>query len=1163
MLMKIKKALTSRALFVAGGLAAVSLVVALTWLDLARPLNLRQPFPSEDGSYFAYFDLVESGSGGREGAYDLIISTPEGGMVARYRMDPGEISWSNAGHLAVVREKQSQATLVSNAARTFVVLTSLAFSPGTEPRWSRSGTKLAYVRSGPAGPEIAVYDLLQTQASTVPPPQEFRLDHPVLLFWSPGGQELYFLNSEGSGVVLYKLEVISGKVQPIARSALAWGGPVLGLPVMSPDGTKIYLPRPLDSFVDAATGATLWSLPAEGKVLWSAWSANGGQLFYARTDAPGRIYAYDFSGHAERVILSGVPANGFFSADGSSYFFKTHPRLRPETYRSQISEWLAATWEWQHVDRVTQITQPLGREELWPWEMTRKGLILMSRDDFARVRYGLYDPNARILSEFHFPTDQEDVLRQLGSHLIMLLTIALYGLLGFFVFFRRAESAPARALYILSLVLMVLFTSLDVARSSFSLYASFGLGAKSLKLAALGWLPLLPRAHLMDIQFFLFMAVLALVPPALLHFAVVFPEGNRFLAPRKALWVPLYGAAFLPAIDMAMVLTSHRVPAAIRPLIAGLTFIAAGVAMVTALLALFYNYRHPPDRRAKDQIRWVALAFMLPLFGSLILFAVNWLLRSFLGTSLRHFLDVLSTTTLSLLCLFTPLAIGYALVAHKLFDIHLLIRRTVRYALLISVVVVVYLLLVGGLSWAIAGSLSKPSDFVIVASTLLTAIVLAPVRRRLEKFIGQTFDRKQYDFRETLKNFASGLPSILDRPTLASVTCETVRGAMKARASYLFAFDRQTKKFRPERTPSDLPEAIAEVEFDPAEPLCRYLVERGRPFEVEVSPYDPRLIPIFQSAADRLGKMQAAVVFGLERRRELVGLMVLGGKLSDEFYNTDDLELLTTVAHQAAIAIENAALFEEVAQDRELRKELEIAGEVQAQLFPSVLPQTVGCQIAGRCVPARSVSGDYYDFLELPGQKIGLAIGDVSGKGVSASLLMANLQGLLRTQAPTAASLADLVRRINRQLYASSRGAKFCTFFYGVYDEAERLLEFVNAGHNPPLLLGPGGVRFLESTGVPLGLFQEVSHEERHATLENGATVILYSDGVTEARNKQGELFGLDRLIASASGAENLDAAGMIERVLNDVREFTGSAPNEDDRTLVVLKVPSAEGSHQ
>jgi sigma-B regulation protein RsbU (phosphoserine phosphatase) len=475
-------------------------------------------------------------------------------------------------------------------------------------------------------------------------------------------------------------------------------------------------------------------------------------------------------------------------------------------------------------------------------------------------------------------------------------------------------------------------------------------------------------------------------------------------------------------------------------------------------------------------------------------------------------------------------------------------------------VLVVFLLLWGGLSWVTSGSLMNLSPPVVAVAVVLTVLLAMPFRGRLRSFIDRTFDRLRYDFQERLLDFARGLPHILDRQTLVARLDETLPVALGARRFHLYVLDRNAKKLRLQPGKSPLSSDAWGVEFDPAEPLCQYLVREDRPFEVDVSPYRSELVSIFRSAEDRLGKLQAGVILGLKRRHELLGLMVVGNKTSGEFYNAEDLELLRTIARETAAAVENIDLFEEVARDRELRKELEDASEVQAQLFPTVVPRLATGQLAGRCVLARSACGDYYDFLELPGQKVGLAICDVCGRGMSASLLMASVQGLLRTQAPTAESLGELARRINRHLYASTGGAKFCTLFYGVYDDAKRRIEYLNAGHSPPLVMTAQGSRFLEPTGLPLGLFPDVSHNPRSEVLEPGSLVVLYSDGITEAHNGRGESYGTQRLVSAVSRVREADADRMVARILGDVHDFTAGVPIEDDLTLVVLRVNPTSG---
>ena len=228
---------------------------------------------------------------------------------------------------------------------------------------------------------------------------------------------------------------------------------------------------------------------------------------------------------------------------------------------------------------------------------------------------------------------------------------------------------------------------------------------------------------------------------------------------------------------------------------------------------------------------------------------------------------------------------------------------------------------------------------------------------------------------------------------------------------------------------------------------------------------------------------------------------------------------------------------------------------MQAQLFPSIVPRLPGAQVVGYCFPARAAAGDYYDFLELPGSRLGLAVSDVSGKGISASLLMASVRALLRSQAATAASPTDLVQEINRQLHVSSHGAKYCTMFYGVYDAARRELEYVNAGHVPPLVVTGDDVQFLQPTGLPLGLFPEIRHVSSRVTLAPEALLVICSDGLTEARNVRGDHYGVDRLISAIIPVGDSEVDRIAAKILADVRNFEAGAPLEDDQTLVLLRV--------
>lgn len=332
-----------------------------------------------------------------------------------------------------------------------------------------------------------------------------------------------------------------------------------------------------------------------------------------------------------------------------------------------------------------------------------------------------------------------------------------------------------------------------------------------------------------------------------------------------------------------------------------------------------------------------------------------------------------------------------------------------------------------------------------------------------------------------------------------------------------------------------------------------------------------------------LEKLKARLLVPLIAGQQVLGFLCLGEKLSEEPYSREDKELLLTLAEQVAIALDYSRLIKQVAEQEKLKRELEIAQEVQAQLFPQVLPVFPGLDYAGLCRAARGVGGDYYDFLLLEPGKLGLALGDISGKGIAAALLMAGLQAALRSYAPIRGSQLDLLASdLNRLMCASVDGSKYATFFYCLFEEHSRQLTYVNAGHNPPLLFHslermeerPEGstlnelaltpiegcnlgmsVERLEASGTVIGLFPEITYENRQISCRPGDILVIYSDGVTEALNDREEEFGEERLQALVQRNGHLSAQDLLQLLLAEVFRFAGSTPQHDDLTLVIAKI--------
>jgi sigma-B regulation protein RsbU (phosphoserine phosphatase) len=289
--------------------------------------------------------------------------------------------------------------------------------------------------------------------------------------------------------------------------------------------------------------------------------------------------------------------------------------------------------------------------------------------------------------------------------------------------------------------------------------------------------------------------------------------------------------------------------------------------------------------------------------------------------------------------------------------------------------------------------------------------------------------------------------------------------------------------------------------------------------------------------------------------------MVLGPKRSEEPYSPSDLRLLQSIGTQTGLALEASelahSLATEAAQRARIDREFEIAREVQERLFPQRFPMLEGVTIAGTCRPALGVGGDYYDAFEFEDGRIGLAIGDVSGKGISAALLMASLRACLRTMTLVGRTdAAQLMENMNQLVYESSAVNRYATFFFSIYNPKTSDLEYVNAGHNPPFLLRASGeMERLDAGGPVIGLLPGLRYQGQSLALGRGDLLIAYTDGMSEALNVREEEWGEDGLLRVAETVRNETADKIMHALLVAADEFTGDTPQHDDMTLLVMKL--------
>jgi serine phosphatase RsbU (regulator of sigma subunit) len=285
----------------------------------------------------------------------------------------------------------------------------------------------------------------------------------------------------------------------------------------------------------------------------------------------------------------------------------------------------------------------------------------------------------------------------------------------------------------------------------------------------------------------------------------------------------------------------------------------------------------------------------------------------------------------------------------------------------------------------------------------------------------------------------------------------------------------------------------------------------------------------------------------------VIGLVYLDTSRRTQPFAADDRPIVTALANVAAAKIENARLLEESIEKRRMEDDIRVAAEIQTSLLPREAPRVAGYDLVGSTHPCHVVGGDYFDLLAGDGRLL-LALGDVSGKGISAALLMTMLRASVRAhwQGP---SVSEAVGRINQTVYENSPANKYITFFLAHLDAAGGRLSYVNAGHNPPILARASGViENLREGGVVLGLVEHTTYTQGEVELAPGDTLLVYSDGVSETWSTEDEEFGEKRLAEAVTRWRGLDARSLEAGILRQLEHFADGAKPTDDRTLIVLK---------
>lgn len=325
------------------------------------------------------------------------------------------------------------------------------------------------------------------------------------------------------------------------------------------------------------------------------------------------------------------------------------------------------------------------------------------------------------------------------------------------------------------------------------------------------------------------------------------------------------------------------------------------------------------------------------------------------------------------------------------------------------------------------------------------------------------------------------------------------------------------------------------------------VAQNGKPIICEDVSTDPR----YFEARSRTRSEMVAPIASNER---VIGVFDLESDRLAE-YNEDDLAVLSLLASHVAIIIEKVRLHDELVEKKRIEAQLEIARKVQLELLPDRDPELINFDISAYVFPTEEVSGDYYDWVKIFDDQIGIVVADAVGKGMPAALLMSFLRASLRAGVQVGYAPHIAMSKVNNLLWDSVEEHQFITAIYGILDETNRTFVFSNAGHNPPLMMSSdGNYRYVEYGDTPLGMFYDARYHQHFILFEAGQTMVIYTDGITEATNEDGEEYGQERLAKIVHAGLDLAAKKMIDHIRKDVADFTGRKFLDDDGTLFIVK---------
>ncbi len=572
-------------------------------------------------------------------------------------------------------------------------------------------------------------------------------------------------------------------------------------------------------------------------------------------------------------------------------------------------------------------------------------------------------------------------------------------------------------------------------------------------------------------------------------------------------------------------------------------FLLMFVQMGAGVLLLSNNLKKVSSALEKRQVR-------LMLFGvklGAILIGLGWVLvivtQFVLANRISSNLLIVSLMVF-LLCeiggLIIPFTFLNSFFQNKLLETESALKRSVRVFGVTVGMIGVYLFVIFIIVRLSVSFFDLRDPSVIIVSVLLLSLTFTPINKRILNWIDETFYPERTKYAAALKNYIHRISGQIESKELLTELRMWVQSTIGINPVIPFALSPQLAIGVPFR-------------FNDNESVIHRIRSGDKFFWDEIS--ERSRITVDENEIEWVRDNEISVTIPMISQGELIGVLNLGKKSNEEDFSAEDLDILTQASAQTALALQNLNLQSVYIDKKRMDKELEMARVIQRRLMPQEIPQVTGLEVYGESRPCFEVAGDYYDIINNEDGNTFLVIADVSGKGAGAAMIMANLQASIRVGLEITEDFSEFIARINNHVYKNTSSSEFITLFIGGWEPATNSFHYINAGHNPPLMLDKDGkVTTLDATGLILGVLPNQVYERKVIQIEPGSLIAIFTDGLEEAMNPQNEMFGQDRIVETLKSAKDLSAKDIVKKVQKDAVDFCNGKPLHDDLTMIVIK---------